>query len=202
MGDPGEPVDIEIWLSALGEVTSTERIRGWFEAAPEGSTHMITVCDEIDGGFFPTYVKADEDARQRAKQENDKPLQRVMEVYRLDYSFEKQVSQHRCFTYERPEPDYTEAAKDGGAPGPPPIDATDAREQGPAASSPPAPGAPPSPTENEIDYSGCSAIGVGGMHSDHYGNPDDGVCQWCGLKSRADAPGASPSTLDLVFSDG
>lgn len=27
---------------------------------------------------------------------------------------------------------------------------------------------------------GCPAIGVGGVHSERYGDPDDGVCQWCG----------------------
>jgi hypothetical protein len=32
----------------------------------------------------------------------------------------------------------------------------------------------------EIDLAGCEAIGVGGYHSDHYADTDDGVCQWCG----------------------
>lgn len=31
---------------------------------------------------------------------------------------------------------------------------------------------------------GCPAIGVGGVHSEGYGDPDDGVCQWCGQRSR------------------
>jgi hypothetical protein len=37
------------------------------------------------------------------------------------------------------------------------------------------------PTE-EVDYLGCTAVGVGGMHSEEYGDPHDGVCQWCGMK--------------------
>ena len=32
----------------------------------------------------------------------------------------------------------------------------------------------------EVELSGCAAIGVGGYHSDHYADPDDGLCQWCG----------------------
>lgn len=35
----------------------------------------------------------------------------------------------------------------------------------------------------EIDYSGCMAIGVGGYHSEHYGDSDE-CCQWCGAKQR------------------
>jgi hypothetical protein len=35
--------------------------------------------------------------------------------------------------------------------------------------------------EPEIVLSGCAAIGVGGYHSDHFADPDDGVCQWCGV---------------------
>jgi hypothetical protein len=42
-------------------------------------------------------------------------------------------------------------------------------------------------SEPEIDLSGCAAIGVGGYHSDHYADPDDGVCQWCGATSRRDS---------------
>jgi hypothetical protein len=37
------------------------------------------------------------------------------------------------------------------------------------------------PEYTEVDFGGCEAIGTGGIHSDHYGDPDDGMCQWCGL---------------------
>lgn len=30
-----------------------------------------------------------------------------------------------------------------------------------------------------IEYGGCSAVGVGGMHSEAYGE-DGGCCEWCG----------------------
>lgn len=44
--------------------------------------------------------------------------------------------------------------------------------------------------EVEISLAGCGAIGVGGYHSDHYADPDDGVCRWCGdtPPSRATPP--------------
>jgi hypothetical protein len=31
----------------------------------------------------------------------------------------------------------------------------------------------------ELDFGGCEAVGVGGFHSDEYGDGD--MCQWCGL---------------------
>lgn len=77
-------------------------IEQWFVEAPGGSTHMIVATDEMDWSDFPVYVGAGEDARQRYEQENQKPLQRVMEVYRLDYSFEKQWVQRRCKVFELP----------------------------------------------------------------------------------------------------
>lgn len=41
---------------------------------------------------------------------------------------------------------------------------------------------------SEVDFSGCEAIGVGGYHSEHYGDPDDGLCQWCGLRWKVETP--------------
>lgn len=31
----------------------------------------------------------------------------------------------------------------------------------------------------EVDFGGCPAVGVGGYHSEEYGD-EDGQCQWCG----------------------
>lgn len=38
--------------------------------------------------------------------------------------------------------------------------------------------------EGDVDYGGCEAIGVGGMHSEHFGEAD-GRCEWCGLVRRS-----------------
>lgn len=84
----------------VNEVVS--QLREWFESAPDGSTHLIVCVDEMDFTFFPVYVETGEDPRGRVGEEKSKPLQNVKEVYRLDYSFDKQVAEHRCFTYELP----------------------------------------------------------------------------------------------------
>lgn len=32
----------------------------------------------------------------------------------------------------------------------------------------------------EVDYRGCEAVGVGGIHSEEFGE-EGGRCEWCGL---------------------
>lgn len=44
----------------------------------------------------------------------------------------------------------------------------------------------------EVGLSGCPAVGGGGLHSDGYADPDDGLCQWCGLRSDTTPPRATP----------
>jgi hypothetical protein len=46
----------------------------------------------------------------------------------------------------------------------------------------------------DIDLSGCEAIGVGGYHSEHYADADDGQCQFCGLRRP---PGSETETITL-----
>ncbi len=77
-------------------------LKQWFVEAPKGSTHMIVAVDEFDWSTYPVYVAEGEDVRKRHQEEHLKPLQRVMEVYRLDYSFDKQVDRHRCVVYALP----------------------------------------------------------------------------------------------------
>lgn len=36
--------------------------------------------------------------------------------------------------------------------------------------------------EKELDYLGCSAVGVAGYHSDSFGPEEGGQCDWCGAK--------------------
>lgn len=81
---------------------TVEMIKQWFGEAPTGSSHMIVAVDEFDWSTYPIYVSDGEDVRKRHAEEHRKPLQRVMEVYRLDYSFDKQVVQHRCCVYDLP----------------------------------------------------------------------------------------------------
>jgi hypothetical protein len=43
-----------------------------------------------------------------------------------------------------------------------------------------------------IGLAGCPAVGVGGFHSDGYADPDDGLCQLCGLRSDTTPPRSTP----------
>lgn len=90
----------------VSAATAAANLRSWFDGAPPGSTHMIVVTDELDWSSCPVYVAEAEDVRLRHQEEKHKPMQRVMEIYRLDYSFDKQVDKHRCFTYELPPDGY------------------------------------------------------------------------------------------------
>lgn len=82
--------------------TTKSDLADWFHAAPVGATHLIVVCDEISWEDFPVYVLEGEDARTRQAEETVKPLAKVMEVYHLGYSFEKQAAMKRAFVYELP----------------------------------------------------------------------------------------------------
>jgi hypothetical protein len=77
-------------------------LRAWFEEAPEGSSHMVVAVDEFDWSTYPVYVPEGEDIRRRHRELHEAPMARVMEVYRLDYSFDKQVELHRAVVYELP----------------------------------------------------------------------------------------------------
>lgn len=52
---------------------------------------------------------------------------------------------------------------------------------------------------HEIDLAGCEAIGVGGYHSEHYCDPDDGVCQWCGLRRTPAEPQERPMKPVVIY---
>lgn len=45
------------------------------------------------------------------------------------------------------------------------------------------------PEEPEYDTSGCSAVGVGGRHSEAYSEEGEWVCDFCGARPRAPVTG-------------
>jgi hypothetical protein len=55
------------------------------------------------------------------------------------------------------------------------------------------------PEPPEVDMGGCAAMGVAGFHSDHYADPDDGICQWCGERAPAleEPPDSDPDLTTL-----
>jgi hypothetical protein len=80
--------------------TTQDDIRAWFkDGQKKKATHMIIVCDTFDHGDFPVYVMPDERVILRAEEERNKPMQKVMEVYKLSDPVEEQVCLPRCFRY-------------------------------------------------------------------------------------------------------
>lgn len=93
-------------------VATIAMLRQWFNEAPPGTSHMIVAVDEFDWSNYPIYVAEGQDIRKQHEIEKQKPMQRVMEIYRRDYSFEKQVQAHRCFVYELPPDGYDDHVLD------------------------------------------------------------------------------------------
>lgn len=78
-----------------------EDITRWFnDGKVRGYTHMIVVCDTFDYEDAPVYVLSDaEGARIAEKEEAAKPMQKVMEVYKLSAPLGEQINRFRCFNY-------------------------------------------------------------------------------------------------------
>ncbi len=77
-------------------MTTRDQIRGWLQKGRDrGATHMIVSCDGFDNEDYPVYVMPDEDARLKAEGWALKPMQSVMEVYRLDLSWDSQLAARR-----------------------------------------------------------------------------------------------------------
>lgn len=75
--------------------TTTEDLQRWIDNRPEGTHHMIVVCDTFDYEDYPVYVKGDEDVRERAKHYNNPDqMSRIMEVYSFTgkYTIEEQLN--------------------------------------------------------------------------------------------------------------
>lgn len=75
-------------------------IRRWLERGRQnGATHLIVVCDTFDHDDYPVFVKPTEDPHEVEETYNGKEMQRVMEVYRLDMSWDDQLAEHRAHNY-------------------------------------------------------------------------------------------------------
>lgn len=82
--------------------TTVEDIRRWLENAPEGTHHMLVVCDTFDYEDYPVYVKEGEDTTKVAAKYNGQNMQRLMEVYSLTgkHSIESQLNGGRVHNYD------------------------------------------------------------------------------------------------------
>lgn len=77
-------------------------LRDWLTDVPEGTTHVIIVCDTFDNDDYPVYVKKNQDAREVAKKYNGVNMQKVMEVYSLTgtHTINQQLAVRRSFNYD------------------------------------------------------------------------------------------------------
>lgn len=75
-------------------------IRRWLERGrKQGATHLIVVCDTFDYDDYPVFVKPEENPHEIEQKCNGQAMQRVMEIYRLDWSWDDQLAQHRAHNY-------------------------------------------------------------------------------------------------------
>jgi hypothetical protein len=79
--------------------TTADEIRGWLiEAqATEDATHMLVICDTFDHSDFPRTVTKGEDVRAVIERERSKTMQKVMEVYSLKLSLDRQLAERRAW---------------------------------------------------------------------------------------------------------
>lgn len=78
--------------------TTKDDIRRWLQrCAGEGCSHMLVVCDTFDRSDYPVGAHSEKEAR--AIYQNPGPMQKVMEVYKLDLEWEEQLSARRVFNF-------------------------------------------------------------------------------------------------------
>lgn len=72
-------------------MTTKQELQLWFDRGiTEKYRYMIVVCDTFDWEDYPVYVTKDEDFYIAYDDHNEKNMQRIMEVYDLDKSWEEQ----------------------------------------------------------------------------------------------------------------
>lgn len=72
--------------------TTMQDLKDWFERGKQmGATHMIVVCDTYDWEDYPCYVMPHENLAQKAQAHHGPNMAKVMEVYNLSKTFEKQT---------------------------------------------------------------------------------------------------------------
>lgn len=73
-------------------MTTVDNIKEWFEnGKKKKATHMIIVCDTFSHEDYPVYVGKGESASEKYSEYSGKSIQRVMEVYNLSKSMERQL---------------------------------------------------------------------------------------------------------------
>jgi len=78
-----------------------EEIRGWLERGKRmGASHVIIACDTFDWSDFPVFVSPSQDVfKIAADLDNEKNMTKLMEVYKLDMDWGKQLAEYRARNY-------------------------------------------------------------------------------------------------------
>ena len=78
--------------------TTKLNIKEWLERGKKtGAIYLIVVVDKFDYEDYPVFTDKDEDIRERIEQIDGKPMQQVMEVYKINEDWEEQLNRYRCF---------------------------------------------------------------------------------------------------------
>lgn len=82
-----------------------DEIKSWLTDVPEGTTHVVIVCDTYDWEDYPCYVGTGEgyfsgsDVNEVIDKHNGKNMQKIMEVYSFTgkYTLEEQLAERRAY---------------------------------------------------------------------------------------------------------
>jgi len=87
--------------------TTMNDIREWINRYDNNEySHVIIACDSFDHSDYPVPIKIAENIQESISEYNNKPMQRVMEVYNLQMDIEEQLTGGRCWNdqpYVEPE---------------------------------------------------------------------------------------------------
>jgi hypothetical protein len=75
---------------------SIHDIKIWYNAAPEGISHMIVAWDSFSGDNYPIYVPEGENPEDHRPKNGDS----VDECYRMSLGWESQAKEHRARHWE------------------------------------------------------------------------------------------------------
>lgn len=85
--------------------TSVAEIKAWFDAAPEGTSHMIVATDTFSYEDYPIYVPEGENPKDHRPTGE---MVKVMECYRLSLGWEAQSKEYRANHWEWKPPEWTD----------------------------------------------------------------------------------------------
>lgn len=78
--------------------TTKDDIRKWLERGKaQGASHLLVICDTYDWDDYPVFASSEAEARVKASTPG--PMQKLMEVYKIDGDWDAQLNMVRSHTY-------------------------------------------------------------------------------------------------------